>query len=274
MQLPDIPEVYREHFKECLEHFGQSFNKLVRPGSRGRRDHIIPMAEFCGVSVETAHGWLSSPDVNFPNGETAIKLACYLSFHGYKIIDFERLPTVLRGFAELLGYGVISVSDALKVLNFSKTSHLYFILWDKTGTSQDKSDAMYRTWKDNRDQLNVKKQQAFDAARMRIFDIPPVANTTPVVPTIPESNVKPEVLPEAPAVPVEVSSNISDSLVVSVSVAMMLPLLTLFEQGPLGKLSEADLSKMRALGGYIIPKLTDQLNQLNEKLKGTQNAQG
>jgi hypothetical protein len=161
-------EVLREHFQECFEDFVGRFNSRFQPRSRGRREALRPMIDFFGVSAATVSHWFDEA-AKLPQGESNIRLFCYLDLHGYKIIEFERLPLVLRSFAELIGYGVLAPKDAAESISYKDPSDLYAVIWQKAGVSDERQAKMWEVWKERKDALEAKKNEAFLNNRMMVL---------------------------------------------------------------------------------------------------------
>ena len=86
------PEVFREHFEECLRHFANRFNAKHPPGKKGLPRIRKPIADFCGVGDSAVQAWLSEDQGKSPVGEAEVRLKCFLDLNGYRIIELERLP--------------------------------------------------------------------------------------------------------------------------------------------------------------------------------------
>lgn len=166
--MRDIPEVFREHLDECLRHFATRFNSRASPGSKGRREAMEPMAVFMGAASQTVNRYFA-PDSPLPVGEFRLRLACYLDLHGYKIIEFERMPRVLRYIAEIIGYGVMAPAEVTQRVGYNDASQLYVVIWGKEGHSKEKEERMYDLWKEKRSALDLRKKESFESGRLKIL---------------------------------------------------------------------------------------------------------
>ena len=173
-------EVFRDHLSECLKHFGHWFNSRAPRKKRGRSEKMRPMADFFQTKVSVIQPWLDEGDI-LPRGKFRIKLMCYLDLHGYKVIEFERMPKVLRNFSELIGFGVLSAREAVALLQYKKLSTIYEVLFGKNNTSKDREDAMWRIWKEKREELEGKKKYAQNHFLLKILFEPPVRSPIPVI---------------------------------------------------------------------------------------------
>ena len=152
------PEVYRDHFNECLAHFSKNLLALYPKGSKQARQAKRPIASFCGVSVHTVTRWLyrDSP----PIGEQLIRMMCYLDLVGYRVIELEKTPTILRQYLELIGFGILTGQEAKQILGYSNTSTLYHVLQGGQGISRYKRNQMFEEWRKRRAELENKKARA------------------------------------------------------------------------------------------------------------------
>lgn len=153
IEVERAPEVFRDHFDECLKHFGKQLNSV---SNKVRLKTIKSFADFCGVAQPTVKRWFDeswSP----PNGEARIKSMCYLDACGYRVIEFERMPKVLRSFAELIGFGIVSAREASDLIENKKLSRMYELFRGATLTDE-KRDRMWNVWKERRHALEQKKK--------------------------------------------------------------------------------------------------------------------
>lgn len=158
--------VFRGHIDECLRHLATSINERASKGSWGAGQAKEPAAKFCAVTVDTVARWLNK--VNSPIGEQLIKMLCYLDLIGYKVIEFERLPRVRRNFAELIGFGLFSSQEASQLLGYTAVSSLYQVLQGTQGASESKDQKMWDVWKERKQDLQRKKEQAQEIYRLDI----------------------------------------------------------------------------------------------------------
>lgn len=158
--------VFRGHLEECLRHLRTSLASSVPKGSRGAGQVKRPIADFCGVTIDSVTRWLNTE--SFPVGEQYIKLVCFLDMIGYWVIGLERLPKVRRNFVELIGFGILSSNQAIKLLGYSETSTLYQVLQGHDGASQDKDQKMWDAWKERKEELVLKKEKSQELYRLDI----------------------------------------------------------------------------------------------------------
>ncbi len=156
-------EIFREHFEECLRHFGKTFSANYPPGSRNRCKLLKPLIDFCGVGRQTAQKWID--DMGIPRGELMMKLSCYLDLNGYRIIELERMPRVIRGVLELIGFSILSANDMAVALGYEVQS-LYDIFLREAGTSQEKEAMMFELWKGKKTELETKNHEAFESIHL------------------------------------------------------------------------------------------------------------
>lgn len=163
----DRHEVFRGHLEECLWHLGTSLASSVPKGSRGAAQAKKPLADFCGVTIDSVTRWFHGTG-SFPIGEPLIKLMCYLDMVGYRVIELERIPKVRRNFAELIGYGLLTSNQAAELLGYSSTSTLYQVLQGHHGASEDKDQKMWDAWKERKEELQQKKEKSQELYRLDI----------------------------------------------------------------------------------------------------------
>lgn len=158
--------VFRGHIDECLRHLAASINERASKGSWGAGQAKEPAANFCAVTVSTVARWLNK--TTLPIGEQLIKMMCYFDLIGYKVIEFERLPRVRRNFAELIGFGLLSSQEASQLLGYTSVSTLYQVLQGTQGASESKDQKMWDVWKERKQDLQRKKEQAQEIYRLDI----------------------------------------------------------------------------------------------------------
>lgn len=163
----DKQEVFRGHFEECIKHFGISLASRAPKWSRGAAQAKKPVADFCGVTMNSVTRWLHGTG-SFPVGEPYIKLMCYLDMMGYRLIELERMPKVRRNFTELVGFGLLSSEQAAELLGYSNTSTLYQVLQGHYGASEDKEQKMWDVWKARKEKLALKKEKLQELYRLDI----------------------------------------------------------------------------------------------------------
>lgn len=167
----DAPdEVMRGHVEECLEHLQKRFNSKIKRRSPGRLEALKPLIDFCQISQATASKLMDiDKDPDPPKGRILIKLICYLNFHGYRVIEFERTQPVLRNFAELIGYGVLSADEAFRLVGYHDSQQIYQVIWEREGLSKEKEAKIWEIWKGRRDELEQKKRNAFKDYNLQIL---------------------------------------------------------------------------------------------------------
>ncbi len=241
-------EVFRDHFEGCLTHFSRWFSQKSPPRKRGRSAKIKPMMAFCDVGLQTATRWIDNPQGPLPKGECLMKLTCYLDLHGYRIIEFERMPKVIRNFVELIGFGIISADEASNLVGFSKASHLYEVLRCEENLTPYKSTRMFEIWKERRDELETKKREAFKSARLKFLY--KVESSQPI-----EQQVLTLLTPTT-----SLASRQKSAL------AIMRGLLGLFNEGLFSNLSSAELVGFENSDRLGIFQLSNHLTVLSSKL--------
>ncbi len=231
----DRHEVFRGHLEECLRHLGTSLASSMPKGSRGAAQAKRPVAEFCGVTIDSVTRWLHGTG-SFPIGEPLIKLMCFLDMVGYRVIELERMPKVRRNFAELVGYGLLTSDQAAEFLGYSSTSTLYQVLQGHHGASEDKDQKMWDAWKERKEELVLKKEKSQELYRL---DIP--------------LKIRPKAEDSKPAM-----SASRQTAVVNI----MEGLLSLLEEGSLSESSFADLQR----SADTILRLSAHLSALSSRL--------
>ncbi len=169
----ETPVVERGHLDECLDHLARQISQLPK-GSRATGKAKRPLIEFSGVAETTVKLWLKGADL--PKGLNRLKLICYLDMIGYRVIEFESHPADVKGFIELLGYGVMAPADAAQLIGFSQTGRIYEVLSGKQTLSEPKRQAMWDLWQERKEALEERKQQA-----RKLYGPKPVVSKQPVV---------------------------------------------------------------------------------------------
>jgi len=154
--------VFRGHLDECLRYLGRIFNAQIAKRSKNVSKARQPMADFCGVSSETVKIWLDGNSA-LPIGEPHIKLMFYLDMLGYKVIELERMKKPRRNFAALIGFGLLSIEQAIQLVGYAKTSPLFKVLRGEENTSKGKESKMWNIWKEKKDSL----ERAMNEARVK-----------------------------------------------------------------------------------------------------------
>jgi hypothetical protein len=181
--------------------------------------------------------------------EILIKFICYLDLHGYRIIEFERLSRVQHNFAELIGYGILTGEQASLLLGYKNSWDFYSIFHERRTAGPDKEEGMYKLWKERREELEAKKEKAFDLYRVDIF-----------------SRAKQH--GETSSLQDNSSKDNSKALQASVAIPLMKALLTVLgEQAP-EELSEEDLGSL-ANEETTILRLSSRLSTISLAVAGT-----
>ncbi|MAG29101.1 hypothetical protein CL632_03090 [bacterium] len=149
----------RGYTDECLEKFFNSILKSYPRGSTGLRNHRIPMREFIGISDGTLLEWMYRGG-NLPRGEILIKVQCFLMIVGYDLIEMSSIDETTRNFLKLIGFGVISINNAIEMLSYKKKSSLYAVLAGKESPKASKQEKMWEIWKGLRAELKIAEQNA------------------------------------------------------------------------------------------------------------------
>lgn len=154
-------EVMMGHVRECLTHY---FNVLnLQSGSRESTAKKTPLAEFCGVDVQSVTKWHSNEEI-LPRGEVLIKLMCFLDLMGYRVIKLEGMPKLSRCLAEIIGFGLVTAKELSILLGFTFNKaecHLYrFLLKGDLRISEYIKQRAFEIWKERRDDLEIKKEEA------------------------------------------------------------------------------------------------------------------
>jgi len=160
--MQETKEVFRGHFEECLRHLSLKLAATVPKGSKEAPKMKQPIADFCGASVGSVTRWMRGGNTPgaIPVGANFIKLMCYLDMVGYRVIELERMPKGHRNFAELIGYNLLDIDDAVALLGYTNSSTLYQVLQGHQGISNDKDEKMWRYWKTRKAELQKKKEEA------------------------------------------------------------------------------------------------------------------
>lgn len=231
-------EVYRGHFPECFKHFRTRFAARVPKGSPRALQEKQPIADFCGVKVDSLTRWLNTGK-RLPVGEQHIKLMCYLDLIGYRVLELENMSTTIRNFAELIGYGIFSGPQAAKLLGYSAPTSLYTVLDGVYGISQDKKNKMWEMWKEKKTELNLRKEDLQKILAPDVWTAKSPDRSTPA------AEAKP----------------MKRSLRQAALIAVMDDLLLLLRE----EVTEDDLSSLQPSAGVIL-KLTARLNEISAQL--------
>ncbi len=263
-------EVFRGHFDECILHFGNAFNKHFPRAKRNRVLNAKPISDFVGSNPVTVTSWLDDPENARPTGIFRIKLYCYLDSHGYRIIEFEKLPKIIRGFSEVIGYGIISLEEAMNLIGYSQPVEFYNIFFDRSkAINPVKEEAMLNIYRIKKEEIQKRKKQISQDGFMRV-----ITEKTPMELLLKEhrkdedENPRPVptlVLPKKEKEVVKVTEPVrSNSL--SISVSFMGGLLGLIDEGFLKDVTDSDLERLNHEEVSCIIRLSSYLSSLSSDL--------
>ncbi len=261
-EQPERPkEVFRGHFDECVDHLKMALLSQLPNSLRGAGEQRKPIAEFCNISDDTLLSWLNGGPKRI--GWSVVRLMCYLDMVGYKVIDIERMQPALRGYFELIGYGILDPQTASGLVEYKQTSSLYCIFTEKegySGISDQKRQKMWEEWKARKDELEKKKEEL----RKKYFiEVP-----TDFIPG--DRAQKPSVVSvhQKSAVLVQKKSTSRRAAVV----CMMEALLALLEEKSSGGQYTA-FDELRGSTGIVL-SLSAQLSSISSCLLGSQRKKG
>lgn len=240
-------EIMRGHLDECLGHFSKDLSAKVPKGSRRATTAKKPMADFCGIGVQTVTRWLNDGS-SVPLGEQRLKLMFFFDLVGYRVLEIENMKPTYRNFAGLIAFGLLTSDDAAKELGYSSQSSLFRILFGTAGTSSDKSRKMWDLWQARRAELEERKAAA--RKECNPDDAPTAASETDR------------------STPVLAASNNAATLKV------MEALLALLERDRLCELPPKGLAALRREGGEVILRLAAKVNGLSSKLLASGHKKG
>lgn len=158
MEKEQVPEIMRGHFEECLAHYRNRLNMQIPKGGKGVSKLKMPLAEFCGVEVSAVTTWFYLKPI-LPRAPMLFKLWCFLDLIGYRVIELERLPVGRRNFLELIGYNVLTETEAVELLDYASTSTLYRLFQGGAGAVEEREQRMWQIWKERRQALEEKKAE-------------------------------------------------------------------------------------------------------------------
>ncbi len=150
-------EIFRGHFEECLNHFNLIIASRAPKHTREATQIKRIMADFCGVDLRCIDRWLRCKNPH--GGAQYFRVMCYLDMVGYRVIELERMPKVLRNIAELISFGIISADETVELLQYSQKSQLFAVIRGDYGISQEKEQRAWNIWKQRREDLEKKKEQ-------------------------------------------------------------------------------------------------------------------
>lgn len=235
---------FRGHVEECVKHLAARIMEVCPRGTSAFTEIKRPIAEFCGVSIQTATDWIFRSS-HLPRGEQYIKLMCFLDLNGYKVIELERMPPKCRNFAKLIGFGLVKSEDAVEMLGYHQVSELFRVLRGEGGISPAREEKLWDMWKARKDKLD----EVIEKAEMR-FRINLSRS---------ESQGAEDVSASKPS-----NSNFSDCPRDGV-VDIMQGLLKLLDSGVLQNLTDADWAALRNSSSTVL-RLSSHLSTLSAKL--------
>lgn len=153
--IEPTPEILRGHIDECLRHYAESLLKKAPKGSKEAPESRRQIAEYCGVAISTPSNWFAQSTL--PTGQAFIRLLCFLDTLGYRVLELERIGH--RMFAELIGYKIISVEEAVSMVGYSSPNKLLRVFWGDVRTSKEKATIMWDIAKNRKEELLKAKQQ-------------------------------------------------------------------------------------------------------------------
>ena len=103
------------------------------------------VAEYCNVTRNTAKSWFQ--DGGCPPGrESQIRLMCFLTALGYNVLEFERMGEARRNLTYLIGFSILTVEEAVKMLGCSNSCELFHIILDRRSVSQEQLGIIRKTF--------------------------------------------------------------------------------------------------------------------------------
>jgi hypothetical protein len=156
--VTDVPEIFRGHFEECVQHLGGRLAAVAPRGSKRAARARMPLATFCGICEKSVSRWFR--DGQMPNGLVRVRLQCALLATGYVLIDLEHAPAWKRQLVELVGYGFLAVPDAVAAFGYRSPNPLFRIALGPEGTSDAVQAKIWELWKTHKDALELRRQEA------------------------------------------------------------------------------------------------------------------
>ena len=254
----EVKEVFRGHFKECLQHLAVSLKEGNSNAQIKGTPAVKLIADFCGVKTDVASRWLEQETA--PIGEQLIKLHFCLDLIGYKVIELERMEDTLRKFSELIGFGVVSLAKAKDIFGFTKSSTLSRIILGQHDNSEENRQKMWDFWKEKKNELELKKTQVRTICRQ---EVTAVKAEQPAI-EADNSMPGPAQLPAADLIePVQVPNFHQAGTGI---LSMMRGLALLLDTGALDNLSDDALVALNFSADNAISRLANQLSELNSRL--------
>jgi len=241
-----MQEVFRGHLDECLKHFAERFDRAMPKGRRGSALAKKPIADFCDVTVDTVARWLDGSGGLRPEGETSLRLMCFLDMHGYRVIELERMSKPHRKFAELIGYGLITAQQATELIGYANSNGMYRLLKDES-EPKDKEEKVWQIWKERKEALEAQKRSSWEHFHLTFLD-----TKQEQVKVVEPANVQ------------------THGCWQKAAHGMMSSLLILFDEGLLDNLSDEELVILHKIAGSTILRLSAHLSALSSRLFSNQ----
>lgn len=160
------PELFRGQLAECLEHLTGILASKIPRGHPGAAKVRRPISDFCGVAPETVTRWMRN-NGKLPYGEELVKLMCFLDMIGYRVIELQRMrPKTIRDFLELVGYGLLSMEEAARLVGYLRASKLSQVFRGRVNVTKSKAQMMWDLWKGKKDELERIKTIAREKYRL------------------------------------------------------------------------------------------------------------
>lgn len=248
-------EVFSGDWKECLRHFAQRITEIAPKGTQKAIQTRMPIAQFVGTSPKTVTNWIyERTKGNHPTGEKLLRLICLMSMHGYHVKELERLNRGerlnLRRYFELIGFRVLDIEQAAKLIGYARGGRIMEILFLKEHAGKQKINSMNQVWQELRGELEQKKAEA--QKYLIVGLVQPDNNSNSVLSTL--SNTPQSIQITA------LSQNQYGTL------HIMRGLVELLQNGGFHNLSELELNALRDEGGNTILQLSTALADLNSRL--------
>jgi len=168
-------EIFRGHLDECLKHLGTRLAILAPRRSRNSAKSRLPMAAFCGIQGKSVLEWFNEKAK--PKGAQLFKCMCYLDMIGYRVIELERTKRVKRNIVELIGFGIFSSQQMTELLGYTSSSHFFRAMEGQADKAMEQK--MWDLWKERKEELDKKKQEAKPQAIIVPAAAPAVIVETP-----------------------------------------------------------------------------------------------
>ena len=150
--------IFRGRLDDCFRHFAEAMSRIFPKGSVKVYQARKPLGEFCGVNSHTASDWILR-GANL-EGIKWFRMAFFLQIQGYGVTDLDRIGEVTRNFAALIVFGLLTVDEAQRLLNYEQLKNLYRILRGENKLPDDKSQIMWNIWKERKNDLFLKMNEA------------------------------------------------------------------------------------------------------------------